>query len=58
VVCFGPAAAWRAAFGNLIGYLFGTLDPGSLFGLLGNVLLLLCLWQWWNGYGVVEGVGF
>src|SRR5947199_584138 len=33
---FGPAAAWAAAFGNLIGDLFGTLGPGSLFGLLGN----------------------
>jgi len=22
------------------------------------VLLLLCLWMRWNGYGVVEGVGF
>jgi energy-coupling factor transporter transmembrane protein EcfT len=22
------------------------------------VLLLLCLWLRWNGYGVVEGVGF
>ena len=27
---FGPAAAWGAAFGNLIGDLFGTLGPGSL----------------------------
>src|SRR5438445_723265 len=33
---FGPAAAWGAAFGNLIGDLFGTLGPGSLFGLLGK----------------------
>ena len=33
---FGPAAAWGAAFGNVIGDCFGTLGPGSLFGFLGN----------------------
>jgi len=37
-VLFGPAAAWGAAFGNLIGDLFGTLGPGSLFGFVGNFL--------------------
>lgn len=39
IVCsllFGPAAAWGAAFGNLIGDLFGTLTPGSPFGFLAN----------------------
>ncbi len=41
VVCslmFGPAAAWGAAFGNLIGDFFGTLGPGSIFGFVGNFL--------------------
>jgi energy-coupling factor transport system substrate-specific component len=41
IVCsllFGPAAAWGSAFGNLIGDLFGTLGPGSLFGFVGNFL--------------------
>jgi energy-coupling factor transport system substrate-specific component len=33
---FGPAAAWGAAFGNLIGDFFGTLGLGSLFGFVGN----------------------
>lgn len=33
---FGPAAAWGAGFGNLIGDCFGSLGPGSLFGFLGN----------------------
>ena len=35
VVCsflFGPAAAWGAAFGNLIGDFFGGLGPGDLVG--------------------------
>ncbi|MEW6687233.1 MAG: QueT transporter family protein [Candidatus Edwardsbacteria bacterium] len=41
VVCsllFGPAAAWGAAFGNLIGDFFGTLGLGSIFGFIGNFL--------------------
>src|SRR5512145_2952953 len=40
VVCsflFGPAAAWGAAFGNLIGDFFGGLGPGDVFGFLGNL---------------------
>ncbi|RPI04118.1 MAG: QueT transporter family protein [Zetaproteobacteria bacterium] len=35
-ILFGPAAAWGAAFGNLIGDFFGTLGLGSLFGFVGN----------------------
>ena len=35
---FGPAAAWGAAFGNLIGDFFGTLTLGSAFGFIGNFL--------------------
>lgn len=35
---FGPAGAWGAAFGNLIGDFFGMLGPGSLFGFIGNFL--------------------
>jgi energy-coupling factor transport system substrate-specific component len=41
IVCsllFGPAAAWGAAFGNLIADFFGTLTAGSAFGFLGNFL--------------------
>ncbi|MDI6704218.1 MAG: QueT transporter family protein [bacterium] len=41
IVCslmFGPAAAFGASFGNLIGDFFGTLGLGSLFGLIGNFL--------------------
>jgi len=37
---FGPAAAWGAAIGNLLGDIFGgMLGPGSIFGMLGNFLL-------------------
>ena len=44
VVCsflFGPAAAWGAAFGNVIGELFGGLGPGDVFGFLANLLVRL-----------------
>lgn len=38
-VFFGPAAAWGAAFGNVIGdFLGGTIGPGSVFGFFGNFL--------------------
>jgi len=40
VVCsflFGPAGAWGAAFGNLIGDFFGGLGPGDLFGFVANL---------------------
>ena len=33
---FGPAGAFGAGLGNLIGDFFGTLGPGSAFGLIGN----------------------
>jgi energy-coupling factor transport system substrate-specific component len=41
VVCsflFGPAGAWGAALGNLIGDFFGGIGPGDLFGFAGNFL--------------------
>jgi energy-coupling factor transport system substrate-specific component len=41
VVCsflFGPAAAWGAALGNLIGDFFGGIGPGDFFGFAGNFL--------------------
>jgi energy-coupling factor transport system substrate-specific component len=37
---FGPAGAWGAAIGNLIGDLFGgSLGIGSIFGFVGNFFL-------------------
>ncbi len=46
---FGPAGAWGAAFGNLIGDFFGTLGPGSFFGFWGNFLAAYCPYQMWRG---------
>jgi energy-coupling factor transport system substrate-specific component len=51
IVCsflFGPAGAWGAAFGNLIGDFFGGLGPGDLFGFLGNLaygFVPFAVWQ-------------
>jgi energy-coupling factor transport system substrate-specific component len=36
---FGPAGAWGAAIGNLIGDFFGTLGIGSIAGFVGNFFL-------------------
>src|SRR5256885_9788403 len=51
IVCsflFGPAAAWGAAFGNLIGDFFGGLGPGDLFGFLANLLYGLVPYAVWE----------
>lgn len=46
---FGPAGAWGAAFGNLIGDFFGTLGAGSFFGFWGNFLAAYLPYQMWRG---------
>jgi energy-coupling factor transport system substrate-specific component len=51
VVCsflFGPAAAWGAAIGNVIGDFFGGLGPGDLFGFVGNFLYGLLPYKIWR----------
>lgn len=51
VVCsflFGPAGAWGAAFGNLIGDFFGGLGPGDLFGFVGNLAYGFVPYAVWN----------
>lgn len=50
IVCsflFGPAAAWGAAIGNLIGDFFGGLGPGDIFGFAGNFLYGLVPYKLW-----------
>src|SRR5947209_18647823 len=40
VVCsllFGPAAAWGAAIGSMIGDFFGGVGPGDVFGVFGQI---------------------
>jgi len=51
VVCsmlFGPAAAWGAAIGNLIGDFFGGIGPGDLFGFAGNFLYGFLPYRAWR----------
>jgi energy-coupling factor transport system substrate-specific component len=51
VVCsflFGPAAAWGAGIGNVIGDFFGGIGPGSLFGFFGNFLYGLIPYKAWS----------
>jgi len=45
---FGPAGAWGAAFGNLIGDFFGTLGAGSLFGFAGNFFYGFLPYKIWS----------
>jgi energy-coupling factor transport system substrate-specific component len=54
VVCsflFGPAAAWGAAIGNLIGDFFGGIGPGDFFGFAGNFLYGLLPYKAWRALG-------
>jgi len=44
---FGPAGAWGAAFGNLIGDFFGTLGAASFFGFWGNFLGAYLPYKMW-----------
>ena len=48
---FGPAAAWGAAFGNLIADFFGTFGPGSLPGFVGNFFLGAAPYVLWGRLG-------
>lgn len=49
---FGPAAAWGAAFGNLIGDVFGgTLSRGSAFGFVGNFFFGFAGYKLWGNLG-------
>ncbi len=54
---FGPAGAWGAALGNLIGDFFGTLGPGSFFGFWGNFLAAYLPYKMWGNrpVGQVRG---
>jgi energy-coupling factor transport system substrate-specific component len=45
---FGPAGAWGAACGNLIGDFFGTLGIGSFFGFWGNFLAAYLPYKMWG----------
>ncbi len=51
VVCsflFGPAGAWGAAIGNVIGDFFGGIGPGDAFGFVGNFLYGFLPYKMWE----------
>ena len=47
---FGPVGAWACAFGNLAADCFGTLQPTSILGFLGNFLGAYLPYQMWHLY--------
>jgi len=47
---FGPAGAWGAAIGNLIGDFFGTLGIGSIAGFIGNFFLGFLPYKLWGSF--------
>jgi energy-coupling factor transport system substrate-specific component len=47
---FGPAGAWGAAIGNLIGDFFGTLSIASAAGFVGNFFLAYLPYKMWGAY--------
>src|SRR5215210_5539320 len=47
---FGPAGAWGAAIGNLIGDFFGSLTLGSVGGFVGNFFLAYLPYKMWGAY--------
>lgn len=48
----GPAAAWGAAIGNLLGDVFsGQLSQGSVFGFVGNFFLGFVGYKLWGNLG-------
>ncbi|MBP2628801.1 MAG: hypothetical protein H6Q68_3512 [Firmicutes bacterium] len=51
---FGPAGAWGAAIGNLIGDFFGTLGIGSIFGFIGNFFSAYIPYKLWNKLALVN----
>lgn len=47
---FGPAAAWGAAIGNIIGDFFGGFGPGAIFGAVGNFVYGLLPYRLWRAF--------
>ncbi len=51
---FGPAGAWGAAIGNLIGDFFGTLSIGSIPGFIGNFFFAYVPYKLWRNLGLID----
>lgn len=51
---FGPAGAWGAAFGNVIGDFFGTFGIGTVGGFFGNFFYGLVGYKVWGSMGIAS----
>ncbi|MBI4830959.1 MAG: QueT transporter family protein [Candidatus Lindowbacteria bacterium] len=51
---FGPAGAWGAAFGNVIGDFFGTFGIGTLGGFFGNFFYGFLGYKVWANMGLAN----
>ena len=51
---FGPAGAWGAAFGNVIGDFFGTYGIGTVFGFFGNFFYGFLGYKVWAHMGLAK----
>src|SRR2546425_12677410 len=57
IVCsflFGPAAAWGAAIGNMIGDFFGGIGPGDFFGFWANLMYGYVPYKVWNALSAAD----
>jgi energy-coupling factor transport system substrate-specific component len=51
---FGPAGAWGAAFGNVIGDFFGTFGVGTICGFFGNFVYGFLGYKVWAHMGLAQ----
>lgn len=54
-IMFGPAGAWGAGIGNLIGDIFGgNLSPTNAFGFVGNFMFAYLSYKLWGNLGFIS----
>lgn len=51
---FGPAGAWGAGFGSIIGDMFSFIGPGTPFGFIANFLMAYIPYKIWDKLGLVK----
>lgn len=54
---FGPAGAWGAGIGNLIGDFFGTLSPGAIGGFVANFMNAFLTYKLWTALSPLKDMG-
>lgn len=51
---FGPAGAWGAGIGSIIGDMFSFIGPGTPFGFIANFLMAYIPYKIWNSKGNIK----